>query len=521
MTPNYAQVLNLALPQVIVVLTALIVIAADALFLRNQPTHTRFTTAASLACLGCAAAILRIALSPTQANLFNGAFVANPLTHLLQITLLTLTILTLLLATNSTFTEHIAEYVLLILLATTGMMFLVATQDLLVIFLSLELLSLSLYILTAFDKRNPHSSESALKYFLFGGISAAFLLFGFSLLYGLANSTNLTQIATATHGTLSPLLLIAIVTTALGLGFKIASAPFHFWAPDVYQGAPAPSAAFIATSSKVASFFLFFQIMTLAFTGVEGSAALPHSSYPIAHNWSQIALAYPTRGWVPVLALMAVLSMLLGNLVAIRQTSLRRLLAYSAIAHAGYMLLAILAHTPQSLAALLYYVITYALATLGTFAILSIVEEHHGTDHLSNFAGLATQSPTLAFALAIFILSLAGIPPLAGFFAKFYLFTTVLASTPHPADLLWLIILAIAMSAVSLYYYLRILKRVYVTPAATQATRAAAVPTPIHPAILTQILILTLAAAIIALGCAPNLILTQIQSAIQSAASSS
>ncbi|HEV2646312.1 MAG TPA: NADH-quinone oxidoreductase subunit N [Acidobacteriaceae bacterium] len=518
MTSNYAQLLNLALPQVIVVITALIVITIDALFLRTRPTHTRFTIAASLASAGCAAAILRIILSSTQANLFNGAFIATPLTHLLQITLLALTILTLLLATHSAFTEHVSEYILLILLATTGMLFLVATEDLLVIFLSLELLSLSLYILTAFNKHSPHSSEYALKYFLFGGMSAAFLLFGFSLLYGLANSTNLTQIATATHGTLSPILLIAIVTTALGLGFKIAAAPFHFWAPDVYQGAPAPSAAFIASSSKVASFFLFFEIVTLAFPNTEGtaafahsSAALAHSSYLIAHSWSQNALSSPLHIYAPILALMAVLSMLLGNLVAIRQTSLRRLLAYSAIAHAGYMLLALLAPTPQSLAALLYYVITYALATLGTFAVISIVEEHHGTDHLASFAGLAQQSPALAFALAVFILSLAGIPPLAGFFGKFYLFSTVLTSTPRVADLLWLIILAIAMSAVSLYYYLRILKRVYVTPAPeTTASNIA----PIHPSIFTQVLILTLAAATMILGCAPNLILTHIQSAI-------
>jgi NADH-quinone oxidoreductase subunit N len=494
MIPNYAQLLRLALPQVIVVLTALIVMAIDALALRHRTTRTRFTIAGTLASIGCAAAILRIALYPIQASLFDGAFIANPLTHLLQIALLTFTILTLLLFANSTFTEHIAEYILLILLATSGMMFLVATQDLLVIFLSLELLSLSLYLLTAFNKREPHSSEAALKYFLFGGMSAAFLLFGFSLLYGLSNSTNLTHIAASLHGTtLSPLLVIAIVTTALGLGFKIAAAPFHFWAPDVYLAAPAPSAAFIASSSKVASFFLFFEIMTLGLAGAEGSATLPHL----------------IRGWVPVLALMAVLSMLLGNLVAIRQTSLRRLLAYSAIAHAGYMLLAILAHTPQSLAALLYYVLTYVLATLGTFAILSLVEEHRGTDHLSNFVGLSKQSPTLAFALAIFILSLAGIPPLAGFFAKFYLFSTVLTSTANHTDLLWLIILAIAMSAVSLYYYLRILKRVYITP-----TDAATNTTPLHPRALTHILILVLAAATILLGCFPNLILTHIQSAI-------
>jgi NADH-quinone oxidoreductase subunit N len=492
MIPNYAQFLRFVLPQVIVVITALIVMATDLLALRNRTIHARFAITATLASLGCAAAILSIVLAPAQANLFDGALIANPLTHLIQIALLAITILTLLISINSNFTEHVGEFILLILVATAGMMFLVATQDLLVIFLSLELLSLSLYILTDFSKRSAQASESALKYFLFGGMSAAFLLFGFSLLYGLSNSTNLTQISAAVHGNLSPLLVIAIVTTALGLGFKIAAAPFHFWAPDVYLGAPAPSAAFIASASKVASFFLFFQVMAIGFAGVEGSAILPHL----------------IRGWVPVLALMATLSMLLGNLVALRQTSLRRLLAYSAIAHAGYMLLGIIAHTPQSLAALLYYVITYAVATLGSFAVIDVIEQQRGTDNLADFAGLSRQAPILTFSLAIFILSLAGIPPLAGFFGKFYLFSTVLASTPHTADLLWLVVLAIAMSAVSLYYYLQVLKRVYVTPPVESTP-------PIQPPIFTQLVVLALATAVILLGCAPNLILAWIQAAIQ------
>ena len=373
--------------------------------------------------------------------------IANPFIHLVQIALLTLTIFTLLLSRDSTFTEHVGEYVLLLLVATAGMMFLAGTEDLLVLFISLELLSLSLYILTAFNKRSAQSWEAALKYYLFGGVSAAFLLFGFSLLYGLSNSTSLTQIAAAIHGpALDPLLAIAIVTTAIGLGFKVAAAPFHFWAPDVYQGAPAPSAAFIASGSKVASFFIFFQVMALGFAGAEGTTSLPH----------------PVRGWVPVLALMAIASMLLGNLVAIRQTGLRRLLAYSAIAHAGTMLLAIVAHTEQGLAALLYYVITYALATIGAFAVIAVVEQQTGSDDLSNFDGLSRRAPVLSFCLAIFILSLAGIPPLAGFFAKFYLFVTVLNAPPGSMGLLWLVVLAIAMSAVALYYYLRVLKRVYV-----------------------------------------------------------
>ena len=250
------------------------------------------------------------------------------------------------------------------------------------------------------------SSEAALKYFLFGGMSAAFLLFGFSLLYGLSNSTSLTQIASAIHGqSLNPLLIIAIVTTVIGLGFKVAAVPFHFWAPDVYQGAPVPSAAFIASGSKVASFFIFFQVMVIGFAGAEGSAA-----------WLHFA-----PGWVSVIAVVAAFSMVLGNLVAIVQSSVRRLLAYSAIAHAGYMLLALLSHTQQSLAALLYYVVTYALATLGAFGVIAVVEKQTGGDQLSDFDGLSRRAPVLSFCLFIFLLSLAGIPPLAGFFGKFYL----------------------------------------------------------------------------------------------------
>jgi len=491
---NDAQLLRLALPEVIVVATALIVMAADFLFLHRFNTRVRFALAAGLGILGCAGAILRIIVAPEVANILNGVLIATPLTHWVQVAILVLTIFTLLLSVDSTFTQHVGEFVLLILVATAGMMFLAGTQDLLVIFISLELLSLSLYILAAFNKSSAQSWEAALKYFLFGGMSAAFLLFGFSLLYGLSNSTSLPLIAAAIHGpALNPLLAIAIVTTAIGLGFKIAAAPFHFWAPDVYQEAPAPSAAFIASGSKVASFFLFFQVMALGFAGAEGSATL--------HNI--------VRGWVPVLALMAAISMLLGNLVAIRQSSLRRLLAYSAIAHAGYMLLAIVAHTQQSLAALLYYVTTYALATLGAFAAIAVVERQKGDDQLSSFDGLGRQSPVLSFCLAIFVLSLAGIPPLAGFFAKFYLFVSLLNAAPGSMGLLWLVVLAIAMSAVSLYYYLRVLKRVYVAPPAAGATV-------IHSPLLTKVIVLVLAAAVAILGCAPQLLLRWIETAIQS-----
>ena len=508
---NYLDFFHIAFAQVVIVVVALILLALD-LVLRNSPLQYRRQIAFPAAIAVCSAAILHLAQSTVSTTLLHGVLIADPLTRLVQIILLTLTILTLLLSYDSTFTPHIGEYVLLILFATVGMMFLVQTTDLLVLFVSLELLSLCLYLLTGFDKPNPRSTEAALKYFLFGAMSAAFLLFGFSLLYGLSGSTQFLIISHAIGTTpLNPLAILAIVFTVIGLGFKVAAAPFHFWAPDVYEGAPAPPAAFIASASKVASFFVFFILIAVGFRGAEGQLSLHHSA----------------SGWIPVLVVVAVVSMLLGNLVAIVQTSLRRLLAYSAVSHAGYMLLAFLAHTANSLAALLYYVATYALTTLGVFAILQILESrptggpseavasHEVTaarvgrpsGRISDLAGLSRRSPFLAACLAIFLLSLAGIPPLSGFFAKFYLFTAVLAAAPGSHLFLTLIALAIAMSAVSLYYYLRVLKSAFIADAPENTTR-------IHTPFITTLTIALIALATILLGCAPNLFVQWITSAV-------
>ena len=481
---NYLDLLHLVMPEVIVVVVALCVLSVDLGFLRTSVSSLRVSVGAALSLAGCAVAIAWILRVPQSANVLDGMLVLNPLAERVQIALLILTMLTILVFVGSTFTEHVSEYLALVLLATVSTMFLVSTQNLLLIFLSLELLSLSLYILTAFNKRSARSAEAALKYFLFGGISAAFLLFGFSLLYGLSNSTNLVSIAGKIHGPfLDPLLIVAIVMVTVGLGFKVAAAPFHFWAPDVYQGAPAASAAFIASGSKVAGFFIFYQVMVIGLAGAQGSGV-----------WRGYA-----PGWVPIVAAVAALSMVLGNLVAITQTSVRRLLAYSAIAHAGYMLLGVVSHTEQSLSALLYYAITYALTVLGAFAVVAVVKEAGGGDELSDFAGLSRRAPVPSFCMLIFLLSLAGIPPLAGFFGKFYLFSSVLTSTPR-LGLLWLVVLAIAMSAVSLYYYLKILKAIYVTEPPNGSD-------PIRVPVLRQVVLCLIALSVVLLGCAPNLLL--------------
>ena len=481
---SYLDVLHFTLPEISVALAGFLALTFDLTLLRKAPLANRFRSAVILALLGCLFAIHLISHSPAAFSLPGGMFVVTPLTHVVQIAILVLACITVLLARSARFTAHVGEYIALILFATVAMLFLVATQNLLLLFVALEFLSLSLYILTGFDKRSRQSAEAALKYFLFGGMSAGFLLFGFSLLYGLSGSIELPRIAAVLSGpTLDPLLLIAIVMVAVGFGFKVAAAPFHLWAPDAYQGAPTVSAGFIASSSKVASFFIFAQVATLALAGAAGSGA-----------WHGYA-----PGWVPILAILAALSMILGNLAALAQTSLRRLLAYSAIGHAGYMLLGVIAHTPRGLGALLYYVITYALDSLGAFGVVGALESER-VDRIEDLRGLSRRAPGLAFCLMIFLLSLAGIPPLAGFFGKFYIFSAALSADSH-LGLLWLVLLAVAMSAVSLYYYLRVLKAAYVAGSAESPA------SPIHIDALTRFAVWLLAALVVLLGCVPGLLL--------------
>lgn len=485
---SYLELLRLAVPETLVVIMALAVLAVDLLVLQETAPRYRQLIGAMLCCLGCGAAIAWMLAFPAQANVSQGIFVVDAPTQWIKAALLVLAAFTVVISWDSRFTPHIGEYFALILLAAVGMMFLVGSEDILMIFVALELTSLSLYILTGFDKRSPASAEAALKYFLFGGVSAAVTLFGLSLLYGVSGTTNLNGIAAAVGGgKLDPLAIMGMVMVMAGFGFKVAAAPFHLWAPDAYQGAPAPSAAFVASGSKVAGFFVFARVMMKGFAGAEGGG---------------FAGAY-MPGWVPALTAVAVASMVLGNLAAIVQGSVRRLLAYSAIAHAGYMLVAIMASNGQGMTALMYYAITYAFTTLGAFGVVAAVERHTGGDRLEDFAGLSRREPLLALCLMVFMLSLAGIPPLAGFFGKFYVFSAALQARPA-LDLFWLVALALAMSAVSLYYYLLVLKQAFVVEAPAPAAASRLSPITLLPLCL-------LALAVLALGCAPELLLSPLR----------
>jgi NADH-quinone oxidoreductase subunit N len=441
---NYFELLRLATPEAVLVGTALVVLALGL-----------FNSRAVALCCGVAAAGILFSASsvfllPASASLFNGMLVVSPLSSLFKVVCLALAFFTVILSRHVN-TRHHAEYLALLLLATVGLMLLVGSEELLVIFIGLELTGLSLYVMAAFDKTDVRSAEAGLKYFLFGSTASAFTLFGISLVYGTTATTSLAAIA-AKVAPVTPLLAAGLVMTLIGFAFKIAAAPFHLWAPDTYQGAPAPSAAFIASGSKVASFVVLGKIVLIGFGPAHGDAA-----------WKGMV-----AGWAPVLAILAALSILLGNLVALAQRNVRRLLAYSAVAHAGYTLLGLIAGSRDGFSATLFYTTVYGFTLVGAFGVVAMVRREAGGDDFAHFAGLARRSPMLAGCMAIFMLSLAGIPPLAGFFGKFYLFAAAMHAGPD-YGLLWLVALALLGSLISFYYYLIVLKVIFVDNTATSA----------------------------------------------------
>ena len=363
-----------------------------------------------------------------------------------------------------------------------------AAQQLLLAFLALELASLSLYVLAGFNKSSPDSAEAALKYFLFGGMSAAFLLFGFSLIYGATGSIDFLEIARQRAvQPLTPLLVIGLVMVLVAFGFKAAAAPFHLWAPDAYQGAPASSAALIASASKLAGLVLFTRLLW-------------HGLGPVAGGVSTVA---GLPGWLPVVAVISAVSMLIGNFGALAQSNVRRLLAYSAIAHAGALLLGVMAAGTSGVGPLVYYAATYGIATVGAFGVIGAVERAGQCQNLSDLAGLHRRAPLLAVCLAIFILSLAGIPPLAGFFGKFAVFAAALKLGGLAGPAGWLTMLAIALSAVALYYYLLVLKQAIVAAPAAAAQ-------PIASPVMTRLALVACALLLLLLGVWPALMLDRL-----------
>ncbi len=506
---SYLELLKLALPETIVVITALAVLSIGLVTGRVKLTATVSTAkpaqsandtstatgiCSAVAAFGLAVAIGTVLMLPRNATLFSGMLVITPLTSLFKIICIALAFFTVLLTTSEKSLRHPGEYLALVLFATVGLMLLVGSEELLMIFIGLELLGLSLYVMTAFDKMDVRSAEAGLKYFLFGSTSSAFTLFGISLIYGMSGTTSLAAVSEKLATvSVEPLLAVGIVMTLIGFAFKIAAAPFHLWAPDAYQGAPVPSSAFIASASKVASFVVLGKIVLVGFAHFHGSAA-----------WHAMV-----AGWSPVLAALAALSILLGNLVALAQSNVRRLLAYSAVAHAGYTLIGLVSGDRTGFSAALFYATIYAITLVGAFGVVAMVRRETGGDDFSNFAGLSSRSPLLAGCMSVFMLSLAGIPPLAGFFGKFYLFSVALRPGANHG-LLWLVAVALFGSFISLYYYLIVLKAIFVDEPVLASSRHVGVP----PALLSRATVAVLAATVLLLGITPEILAAPILAAV-------
>jgi NADH-quinone oxidoreductase subunit N len=337
------------------------------------------------------------------------------------------------------------EYYALVLFSTSGMLLLASAGDLIVVFLALELMSLSLYVLAGLFTKSLQASEASMKYFLLGAFASAFLLYGIALVYGTTGTTNFDRLAAAvTARPHEPLFLVGLGLLLVGFGFKVSSVPFHMWAPDVYQGAPTSVTALIATGSKAAVFAVVIRLVVSSFRSVQAD-------------------------WAVLLWVLAALTMTVGNVVAIAQSNLKRMLAYSSIAHVGYMLVGLVTGGIPGATAVLFYVFAYVFTTIGTFGVITLCErDGREAVDVADYAGLGRRSPLLALVLSLFLLSLVGIPPLAGFVGKFYVFGSAVR-----AGYIWLAVIAVLNSAVAAYYYLRVIVYMYMRepePAAASAT---------------------------------------------------
>ncbi len=434
---NLAAQLNAGtiLPEGIVIITLLVVLVGDLIVGRSSSRWVPYAAIAGL--LGSIVA-LYLQWDNTNPIAFLGAFNGDDLSIAFRGIIALSTAVTILMSIR--YIEQsgtaLAEFIVILLTATLGGMFLSGANELVMIFISLETLSLSSYLMTGYTKRDPRSNEAALKYLLIGASSTAIFLYGVSLLYGLSGGqTQLNEIANgiaSANAVPSLGLVVALVFVVAGIGFKISAAPFHQWAPDVYEGAPTPVIAFLSVGSKAAGFALAIRLLTTAFPLV-------------------------TDEWRFVFTALAVLSMVLGNVVALAQSSMKRMLAYSSIAQAGFVMIGLIAGTEAGYASMVFYLLVYLFMNLGGFICVILFSLRTGTDQISEYSGLYQKDPLLTLGLSICLLSLGGIPPLAGFFGKIYLFWA-----GWQAGQYGLVLLGLVTTVVSIYYYIRVVRMMVV-----------------------------------------------------------
>jgi NADH-quinone oxidoreductase subunit N len=411
--------------------------------------------ATGVALIGIAVtAVFTVGLVGEDGAFFSGMIIVDGFSLFFRITFLIIGGLTLLASSSYITRENLAvgEFQALVLFAIVGMNLMVASNELIMIFLGLETLSISSYILLGIKRTDPKSNESALKYFLLGSFSSAFLLYGIALAYGATRTTNLELIGREIAAGSASMTLIhaAVGLLFVGFGFKVAVVPFHVWTPDVYEGAPTPITAFMSVGPKAAGFAILIRVLMVAFPATYGK-------------------------WLGLVWLSAALTMIVGNCVALVQSNIKRMLAYSSIAHAGYILVGVATRNQEGVAAILFYTLSYALMNIGAFTIVALVgRKGDQKTHIDDFAGLGFKQPGLAAALSLFLLSLAGIPLTAGFAGKFFIFRAAIES-----HFIWLTVIGVINSAISVYYYLRVIVVMYMKEPADDWSPVALTPSAI------------------------------------------
>jgi NADH-quinone oxidoreductase subunit N len=419
------------LPELIIAVGACAILLIDLVLPRTARGWLAYL---SLVFIGTAGAAT-MSLSAEHVEAFSGLFLLDPFSSYFKVLLYLATALTVLLSIRYLEIEriHVGEYYAFLLFATCGLMVMVSSGDLITIFLGLELASVSLYILVGLNRHDLRPIEASAKYFVLGSLSAAIFLYGMSLLFGVMGTTQLGAAATALAGDReSPLLMMAMILLLVGFGFKVAVVPFHMWTPDVYEGAPTSVTAYMSVAMKAATFAVFLRVFLEVF-------------WPVKSHW---------MAWLIGLALA---TMLLGNLAAIAQQNIKRMLAYSSIAHAGYAMIGLIVGGDLGTLSLMLYMAIYTVMNLGAFGVVILMRRAGvAGEQISDLSGLAKEQPAAALAMLIFMFSLAGIPPTAGFVAKFYLFMAAVN-----AGLVWLAVAGVLLSAVSAYYYLRVVMIMY------------------------------------------------------------
>jgi len=415
-------------PEIVLALGAMVLLMIG---VANDARAVNFVTAAAI-CLLAVVGVLVVTLPADTAGALSGSFVVDGYARFMKLLTLAASAGAILLSVGFLQrTQKVFEYPVLILLSTTGMMMIISSGDLIALYLGYELMSLALYVLAAIDRDNVRSTEAGIKYFVLGALSSGLLLYGASLIYGFTGTVSYAGIAkTAAEGGLG--LTIGLVFLFTGLCFKVSAVPFHMWTPDVYEGSPTPVTAFFASAPKAAAMALFVRVAVTAFPTI-------------------------TVQWHQIIVFVAIASMALGSFAAIGQRNIKRLMAYSSIGHMGFALIGLAAGTAEGVQGVIVYMVIYLAMTLGSFAcILAMRRESGDVETIADLAGLSRTNPTLAFLFAMLLFSLAGIPPLAGFFAKFYVFAAAIK-----AGLFALAVIGVVTSVVGAYYYLLIVKVMY------------------------------------------------------------